>query len=848
MASSSQNSLKLAFAIARRELRGSLGRFRVFLIALTLGVTAIGAVGSIASSMRHGIAVNSRLLFGGDLEASSTHKPLPQAVLSEMKNYGQTSSMIQMRAMLSGGADNALQRRLVSLKAVDENWPLIGTPRLDPPISIAQALKSVNGNPGIVANAGVLRVLGAEVGDTIRLGDIDVHVGAILLHQPDRDFGFDQFAPSAIIADENLDATGLNIAGALLTYRQRLLLNQPSQDEAALEVLRGASENSLVRLRHHRQGSAGLQAFLDRTETFLTLVSLTALLIGGLGVSSAVRAWLMSRMSVLATLKSLGASAALIFRIYFIQVLILTTLGVGIGLTVAVIAPWLVSVLLGAVLPVPIAVGIFPTPLLAAASFGFLTAIAFSVWPLGKARDVNPSQLFRTLITAPGGWPRKRYLAIVALAILGLVVLTWKVTTSPVLAFGFMGGVVAVLILLAGLGDIVVRVISRLPQSRFLGLNLALGAVVRPGNSTRAVIITFGLGLAVLVAIAVSEFNMSRQINARLADDAPSWFFIDIQPQQKAPFLATTAELVGEENIVMVPMVRGRVVAMAGVAAEDIDAPPSEEWILSGDRGLTWASELPGNAKIASGTWWPKDYQGDLQVSMDHEAMLAFGLNLGDSVIFNIAGRELNATITSSRHIEWQTFGLNFVFVLSPGAVESAPHNWVATVAADDLDLEAEVDRRIAAIMPNVSSISVREAVATASRILNLVSIAIQITAGITLIAGFAVLAGTVAASEARRINTSIILKVLGATRRVILASYLYEYALLGLITGLVAVIIGTAAGYGVITLFLESDFVFPAGLTIAVALGGAAATMVLGLAGASRTLGLKPGPILRAN
>jgi len=840
------SSMRLAFRLAQRELRGSIGKFRVFLIALTLGVTAIGAVGSIAESMRFGIAKNSRQMFGGDLVASSTHQALPDQLLTEMARHGKTSSLIQMRAMLGNGKNDDPIRRLISLKAVDDQWPLIGAPVLDPPMPVETALASVNGMPSIIANPGLLRVLGLNVSDHARLGDIDVHISAVLVSEPDRGFGFEQFAPSVVMAADNLAQTGLDVPGALMTYRERLLLDNPAQDQAILKQLNAIADNSLIRLRHHSSGSSGFRNFLDRTETFLTLVSLTALLIGGLGVSSAVRAWLTSRMPVLATLKSLGASSALIFRVYFIQVMILTFIGISIGLSLAVFTPWLVKMLLDRVIAVPIETGFFPKPLLAATGFGLLTSIGFSVWPLGKAREVKPSQLFRALVTVPTGRPRKRYLTVIALASLGLIALTWVVTTSPILALSFSLGVLGSLIVLAGLAEVVIRLMPRLPIPKSTALRLAIAAITRPGNSTRSIVITFGLGLTVLVTIALSEFNMNRQINDRLADEAPAWFFIDIQPQQKPEFERITSAYVGAENVMMVPMVRGRVIAMDDVPANEINAPQSEVWILNGDRGLTWSSAPPPNVNIVKGEWWPEDYRGPLQVSMDDEAMLAFGLDLGSTVRFNIAGRELQATITSSRQIEWQNFGLNFVFILSPGMIEAAPHNWVATVATDDPSIEAAVDRDIAAAMPNVSSISVRAAAATVSRILSLVSVAIQITAGITLVAGFAVLAGTVAASEARRINTSIILKVLGATRRVILMSYLWEYALLGLIAGGIATAIGTAASATLIIGFFGSSFAFSAPLVILVALGGAAATTTLGLIGASITLGRKPGPVLR--
>lgn len=840
------SSFALAFTIARRELRGSLLQFRVFLIALTLGVAAIGAVGSIADSMREGIAVNSRLMFGGDLDASATHKEIPAPVLAEMQKHGQTSSVIQMRAMLGAVKDGQNIRRLVALKVVDDAWPLIGKPTLDPPMPLDDALRMVDGKPGIIANPGLLRVLGADVGDTVRLGDADVHVSAILVREPDRGFGFEQFAPSVVIADDHLEMTGLNVPGALMTYKERLLLDNPARDMAILANLKAQSDNTLVRLRHHRQGSAGFQNFLNRTETFLTLVSLTALLIGGLGVSSAVRAWLTSRMPVLATLKCLGAPAALIFQIYLIQVMILTIIGVTLGLGLAVMTPWIAKALLSAVTPVPIQAGIYMESLLGAAGFGLLTALTFSVWPLGKAREVKPSHLFRTLITVPSGRPKKRYLSVIILTSLGLAALTWWVTTSPILALGFMAGVLGALLLLGLLGEGVIRAVKAMPKPKNTALSLALAAVIRPGNVTRTVVVTFGLGLAVLVAIALSEFNMNRQIDTRLADEAPAWFFIDIQPHQQQDFHTLTGDLAGDDNIVMVPLVRGRITALNGIPASEINAPQSEEWILRGDRGLTWSAEPPEGANIVKGEWWDADYRGPLQVSMDDEALVAFGLNLGDTVTMNIAGRELVATITSSRRIEWQNFGLNFVFVLSPGLIENAPHNWVATVATNDAAIEAQLDRDVAAIMPNVSSISVREAAETVGRILGLVSISIQITAGITLIAGFAVLAGTVAAGEARRIQSSIILKVLGATRRTILMSYIYEYLILGLITGVVAVAIGAAASYAVLSLLLQTEFVFSPSLAAGVALGGAAATVILGLIGASRTLGRKPGPVLR--
>lgn len=836
----------LAFTLARREIRGSIGRFRVFLIALMLGVTAIGAVGSIAASMRGGIALNSRMLFGADIEASSTHKPVPAEMRRAMEGLGELSSLVTMRAMLGTKDQDTPVRRLVNLKAVDKAWPMMGSPTLEPQRPVADVLSLIDGKPGVIVNPGLLRVLGLEVGDTARLGDAEVMITAKLLSEPDQRFGFGALAPRVIIALDHLPLTGLDRPGALMTYRERLLLDEPDRADAYLLSLRDLRGNSLTRLRHHLEGSAGFDSFLDRTETFLTLVSLTALLIGGLGVSSAVRAWLGQRMPVLATLKCLGAPSRLIFRIYFLQVLFLAMLGTFAGLVLAALGPPMAEHLLGSVFAIPMQGGLHFKPLMVASGFGVLTAVAFSLWPLGKAQEVKPAALFRTLITPPEGRPHWRFLLAIVLVSVLLIMLTVMATTSLSLALGFAGGLAASLIVLTLVSEIVMRVAKRLPMPKNTALRLAMAGLVRPGNNTRGIIITFGLGLAVLVAITLAENNMNGQIEARLDRDAPAWFFIDIQPGQKQQFDDMTAAAVGAENVQMVPMVRGRVVALAGIASEDIEAPSSEAWILNGDRALTWSSTPPAGNKIIKGNWWPEDYTGTPLVSMEDEAMAAFGLDLGDSVTLNIAGREMTATITSSREVEWENFGLNFVFILSPGMIDKAPHNWVAAVYTDDPETEAAIDRDVAKAMPNVSSVSVREAASTAGRILGIVSTAIRITATITLIAGFAVLAGTVAASETRRIHTATILKVLGAERRVILTSYIAEYAILGGITALVAMIIGGISCWALMTGFLNSNFTFPPLLALQVTGGGMVATVTLGLIGAARSLSRKPGPVLR--
>ena len=596
---------RLALRLARRELRGSINRFGVFLVALILGVAAIGSVGSIAESMRASIALNSQVLFGGDIEASAANHPISEELRAQMKRHGEVSGLIETLTML--GTDTS--RKLVSVKAIDSAWPLIGEPLLDPPIALTDALATEDGVVGIIANPDVLRFLELEVGDTARLGGEEVEVRAKLIREPDRSFRLEAFAPRVIITKAGLRTLGLDATGAVLTYRERLLLNSPQALQRVMRNLLPLTSNTPAQLYHHRDNQEGFIYFLNRTEIFLTLVSLTSLLIGGLGVSMAVRAWLIQRMPVLATLKCLGASEKLIFRIYFLQVMLIALAGTVIGLVFAALTPMAASLLLGAIFPVPITASLYAKPLITAGGFGILTAIAFSLLPLGKASAVKPSQLFRTIIEPPQKRPHLSYIIGIILAIIGLMGLTLWAVDDTWLALSFIAGTLASFALLTILAEILIQIAKRIPPPANTPLRLALATLVRPGNSTRSVVISFGLGFAVLVAVALSEYNLNRQIDTRLSDDAPSWYFVNIQADQRQEFFDVASRAVGEENVAMVPMARGRVVALNGIASENLN-PTSDEWVLEEDRGLTWSATLPKNTTLISGQWWAPDYQG----------------------------------------------------------------------------------------------------------------------------------------------------------------------------------------------------------------------------------------------
>jgi putative ABC transport system permease protein len=524
----------------------------------------------------------------------------------------------------------------------------------------------------------------------------------------------------------------------------------------------------------------------------------------------------------------------------------MAVLGIAGGLVLAGLSPFVTTQLFANYVNMPLDPTFYPRPLSIAAAFGFLTTLVFALWPLSCTQFIRAAHLFRTLSATPTGWPGKTVLVTMIICCVGLLGLAILATGDLVLSFSFLIGTGIALLFLSGLGEVVLRGLRLIHPPRYIPARLALSAITRQGSPLRSIIIAFGLGLSVLVAVTLSQHNLASQLNGRAANEAPDWFFIDIQPNQIAPFIKLVQQQAPETIIEQTPMLRGRVTALNGVPASQFNEDNGSAWILRGDRALTWQALPPEEVKIVTGSWWPSEYNGPPMLSITHEMAKDFGLIVGDTVSLNILGREITGEIANTRDVAWESFRINFVFIMSPGLLEGAPHSWIATTKSDTDDTASIVERAITSSFKNVSALSVRQAVSTVEKVLDLLGNAIKLTAAVTLLSGLVVLAGSVATSEAQRISDSIILKVLGARRVEILLSWLFEYALLGILTAIVASLIGSGVSWALIVLFLDSDFILNLPLILSTAFIGAGFTTILGLIGATRSLSFRPAPYLR--
>ncbi|WP_431283857.1 ABC transporter permease [Humitalea sp. 24SJ18S-53] len=836
-------TLGLAARYARRELRGGLKGLRIVIACLALGVAAIAAVGTLRAATEAGLAQDATKLLGGDVEVRATYRTLPPEARAWIaRSGGRISEVTQMRAMAIAPSG---ERALVELKAVDTAYPLYGALVLDPPGGILPAARP-DGAFGVALERSIAERLGVSVGDTLRIGEARFILDGIITAEPDKVASPSILGPRAMIPLAAVPATGLIQPGSLVAYEYRIALPPGANARAFADAL-GAQPfaDGGWRIRLADGAAPQVTRFVDRAASFLTLAGLTALLVGGIGVATGVRAWLAARSRTIATLRCLGAPADLIFATYLMQVLVLAVVGIAIGLVIGAGLTGLAASAIGDALPVPPRLGFYPLPLGLAALYGLLTALAFSLWPLGRAREIPGAALFRDGVVAQGGRPRWSLVAANAAAGAALVVLVVATAEQPGFAAAFCAGALATLALFRGGASLVMAGAKKIGRVRHPALRLGLANLYRPGTATPIMLVSLGIGLTTLAAVAMIEGNLRRQINEQMPSAAPSFFFIDIQNDQTAAFDATARALPGVNQVARVPSLRARIVAVDGVAVDKVQTTPDTAWALRGDRGLTYAATPPANTRLVAGRWWPADYAGPPLVSFDAALAEGWGVGLGSIITVNVMGRDVDLTIASLRDVAWRTLGINFTLVASPGLLEAAPHTHIATVR-NDPGQDVAVLRALTDAFPNISGIRVRDALEAVSSLLGRLSMALSSTASVTLLAGMLVLAGAVAAGQQRRVRDAVVLKTVGATRAQIRHAYLVEFGVLGLASGVLAAAAGTAAAWGVVRFVMRAEWAFLPWTLVSVVLGCIALTMAFGYVGTALALRARAAPLLR--
>ena len=831
--------MRLALVWARRELRSGVAGFRIFLACLALGVAAIAAAGSTAEAFRRGLASESREILGGDLAISLQGRRLAEPQVDALRRLGRTTDTIRVRAMAEGPSG---ERRLVEVRGIDGAYPLAGEVRITGAPSLAQALR----DDGAAVEQILLDRIGLRLGQSFLIGDSRFTVRAILTEEPDRlGTGF-ALGPRVLISLGALDAARLAEADSLFIQTIRVALPEGADLEQARQAAQEAFDGP-QRIRDRTDAAAGLGRLIDRLEYFLAFIGVTSLIAGGLGVAGAVTAYLESRKPAIAVLKSLGAEGPIIRNAYLLQIAALSMLGIALGLAIGAACPPFLGRLVQDRLPIPALFGVYPLPLLKAALFGALAAAACSLVPLARARATSPAVLFRKDMSGRLGLGPEVLGA--ALSAVGLATLTIVTAPSPGVAAGLIAGVAIGFGVLWLLGRAAVTTARRLRRVARGPARIGLANLAGPSSAARTAVPALGLGVALITAIVLVQSSLLSQVRDVAPEAAPSLVFTQVPFDRVREFdalIAQAAGAPGADRYRRDPIATGRVTAVRGEPVSDDPGEGRGRWRFDRDMAMTAIGPEPPNAKLSAGQWWPADYAGPPLVVIDEEVAESAALKVGDTLSLSILGRDLEARIAALRPVDFGDFGPNFSIVLNEQALAGANLAQIALLRATP-EQERALLPLLAAELPQVNIISVREQLEAAAKIFDQISWAVRGAAGVAGLSGLLVLAGAMAAAASARAREAAILKVLGASRRSVLAAYAWEYGGVGAIAALVGVTLGVVATYPIVTGVFEADWSIDWGGLVAILLGSAALTGLGGVIAAFVALAHPPAARLRA-
>jgi putative ABC transport system permease protein len=836
--------------MAMRELRSGLNGFYVFIACVALGVMVITAVGALSDALRAGFAKQSEAILGGDVTFARMHARAEGADRAWLDAQGRISETATMRTM--GRRLDGSDQALIELKGVDAAYPLAGRVQLSGEADFAASVTSVSGTAA--ADPALLERLGLKVGDKMRIGETEVEVRAIIDREPDGLIDRLTYGPRVFVSLDTLAKTGLLQPGALVRWRYALKLpDGTGADPAALAGFRNKVKVALPEagftIADRRDPSPQVSRTLERLRQFLTMLGLASLLVGGVGIANAVATFIDRRRKVIATMKSLGATGRVVFLLFLMQVAVIAAVGIMIGVALGFAVPLLVNVFFSDALPIEATLSVTPASVGLGVVYGLLVALLFTLWPLGRAEMVSPSVLFRDEVAPGGGRPSWLIIGLVGAVAAMLVGLSVLLSDSPRIALYFCAGVAGIFAVFWILGTFVTWAARRVRRPRWPELALAVSNLGAPGGLTRSVVLSLGAGLSLLSAVALADASLVSELTSRMPANSPNYFVLDIPKGDYPAFAALVETEVPGTHVADAPMLRGRLIKLGDRNVEDIKAPPEAQWVLNGDRGLTYADTLPEGSKLVAGTWWEEDYAGEPLVSFESELADKLGVKIGDMVTVNVLGRNVSARIANLREVQWENLNLNFVMVFSPNTLKSAPHNLLATLTlpkGTGLQTEAALSRTLGKAYPAVTAIRVKDAIDAFSAIFAKVMVAVRVAGGVTLLAGALVLAGALATAQRRRILEAVILKTLGATRRRILTAHFVEYALLASVTALFAVVLGGIAAWVAVEHIMQIPFAFswrPVAQIMALAL---ALVAVFGGIGTLAVLRARPVPHLR--
>jgi putative ABC transport system permease protein len=830
------NALSFSLKQVARDFKS--GELAVMTTALIVAVAALTAIGFFTDRVARAVVSQAGEVLAADLRLESP-SPLADSYTQQAAERGlNTGKLVSFPSVVLFGEASAL----ASVRAVSNEYPLRGRVKLadalmgGPEATVAKEVAAAPVKGEVWADGRLLAQLGADVGSTLSIGRAELKVSKVLIARPDQGMQFVDLAPSLLFNLEDLAATQLIQPGSRASYAA-LFAGSPD----AVDEFRGwlkANKQTSERLVSIADRSEQVSNAMDRSGRFLNLASMVSVLLAAIAVAMAARRYAARRMDWVALLKSMGATQSRVLQMQVIALLAIALVATAVGVLIGFGAQQGLAFLLADLVR-----GELPAPSYAPAVLGLVTAVAvlagFALPPLLQLKRVPPVRVLRKDVEPPP----LRYATLYGAAFLAVVAIVWWIVRDAVLVQFVTFGALATCAVLYGCGWLLVKLLSRFRGAVGVSWRYGIANVARRGRESIAQIVAFGLGLMVLLLLAVVHNDLLDEWRTSLPADAPNQFLINIRPDQASAvrdfFVAN-----GAVTPTLVPMVRARLISVNDEPVAELrerqrqrqrsnnsmlqdEDEDRARGFMEREANLTWSEEFPAGNKLVKGEWWQPNDGGGARISVDEGVARAMRLKLGDKMTYDVGGEPITATITNFREVQWDSFRPNFFVVFSPGTLDQAAGTYITSVhlGVEQRGVMLDFMRRF----PEVTAIDIDAVISQVRDVMDKVTLAVQYVFLFTLVAGVMVLFAAIQATRDERRYESAMLRTLGASRRVVLQGVAAEFSVLGLLAGVLAASGASIVGYLLATQVMNLDYTFDATVWIIGLFAGVTLVGVIG-------------------
>ena len=769
------SEFSLIFKYALRDLSRNYKKLSSIIVTLFISLFVLSAIFTIEDSLKKELNDNARELLGGDLEIDYNRNQGNLELVNKVKKFSTISQMIEFSTMVSTTKRGRNKSFFTRIKTVDSKYPLYGSVEYEP---IGALDRMHNEDNTVLINESLSKNLNLKINDKVKVQDQLFIVIGIVKSVPDVS-GFVAFGDWALAGEQTLEILKLNGIGSFLNYEYKVKFNEsddPEKIEQRIEKI--FKEDQKVKLRYPKNSASGLKRIINNFSQFLSLVSISAILIAGIGIANTLLSFINQNNMSIAVRKAVGFYSGNIKTLYYLQILILLL----VVTTLAYSSSFLIVPLVDQYLSDGLGLNIFP--IFSFINFikiflvGLLVLIIFSIPTISSIDQIKASNLFRNVFQNLEFYYSKKSITL-SLILLSILILIFSLgSENPAYSLGYFAAFFVCLAVFFLLSKLIIFILKKYKSTVNISLKISIKNITQSKSITPITIMSLGLGVTLLLTLALVGTNFKREIAKSLPDIAPDYFFVGIQKGEKEKFENNILKMDPDAKVEIKPMVSSGIVKINGVNPNTyIKSDNNSYWVIGSDRRSSWVDEVPKDNPLTDGKWWDLTRPNELQISLDAKVARDLKINLGDIFTLNIYGREIEGTIVSFREVDYRDLSINFAMLFNPQFANNIPHEYLATTKFDKIEKFDEIS--MLEILPSLSMIKIADYLNKVTAVLNKVFIAVTLISAITIVIGLIVISSAIMVQGKIKEFQNLVFKILGFSKKEIIFSSIIEFIII---------------------------------------------------------------------